>query len=229
MEPPSTVAEMTTSYQVTTSSGNTIEFETDLSPRQAFAIVAAIEPRNSFHDWILKGCNHPTEKQILWALKVAQDVVTSRNPNVGPGPYIGIVKKIQELQSGTKVRVALRFEELILKSVTRGSNIGSVHLFRGKDYVGKITVDGYVKADPSVKSTLNKISADPVKAAREYGRATGSCSYCGRPLSDPVSVYGGIGPVCLAKLAGDDAREELVQEYQEHVYSNLLDKVLATV
>lgn len=220
---------MTTLYQVTTSSGNTISFETSLTAKQAFSVVASIEPRSSFHDWILRGCNHPTEKQILWALKVAQDVVTARNPNVGPGPYIKIVKKVQELQSGAKVRVALRFEGITLKSVTRGNNIGSVHLFRGKDYVGKITIDGYAKADVTVREVLNKISADPVKAAREYGRATGSCSFCGRPLSDPISVYGGIGPVCLAKLAGDKAREELVEDYQEHVYSNLLDKVLATV
>lgn len=215
-------------YQVITSNGKTVTFETALTAKQAFAIVAAL-PRTSFHEWIVKGCDHPTEKQVLWALKVAQDTIDARNPEVGPGPYIGIVKKMGELQKEAKARVVLRFEGLVLKSVTRGENIGSVHLFKGRDYVGKITIDGYARADLTVRETLDKIAADPVKAAREYGRVSGSCSYCGRPLSDPVSVHGGIGPVCLAKLAGETAREDLIQEYQEHVYSNLLDKVLATV
>lgn len=30
---------------------------------------------------------------------------------------------------------------------------------------------------------------------------TGNCSYCGRELTDPVSVHIGIGPICRSKLA----------------------------
>jgi hypothetical protein len=217
-----------TRYQVTTSNGNTLTFETELTAKQAFAVVAAIEPRTSFLEWILKGSEYATEKQILWALKTAQDEINRRNPEVGPGPYINLVKKIREMQAGAKARVILRFEGLTLKAVTRGENLGSVYLYKGREYAGKVTAEGYIRADLAVRDIIDRIAADPGKAAREYGRATGSCSCCGRPLSDPVSVFGGIGPTCLAKLAGESAREDLVQDYQDHVSSNLLDQILAT-
>jgi hypothetical protein len=33
-----------------------------------------------------------------------------------------------------------------------------------------------------------------------YGRATGSCSCCGRELTDPVSIEAGIGPICAGRF-----------------------------
>jgi hypothetical protein len=43
---------------------------------------------------------------------------------------------------------------------------------------------------------LLKVEADPLEAARENGVLTGRCSCCGRPLTDPVSIGFGIGPIC---------------------------------
>lgn len=31
---------------------------------------------------------------------------------------------------------------------------------------------------------------------------TGSCSYCGRELTDELSIQRGIGPICMGRLAG---------------------------
>jgi hypothetical protein len=57
-------------------------------------------------------------------------------------------------------------------------------------------------------------ASDPVAAAKAYGRETGTCSCCGAKLEDPVSVFGGIGPVCLANLAGKQARKDLEAEFK---------------
>lgn len=48
-------------------------------------------------------------------------------------------------------------------------------------------------------SALEKIAIDPAEAARLYGKETGSCSCCGRELTDPVSIEAGIGPICAGK------------------------------
>ena len=49
---------------------------------------------------------------------------------------------------------------------------------------------------------LLTIAKNPVEAAKAYGKLTGSCSCCGRELSDPVSIEAGIGPVCATKWFG---------------------------
>jgi hypothetical protein len=46
--------------------------------------------------------------------------------------------------------------------------------------------------------------SDPLAYAVAYGRETGSCSCCGRELSDPISVERGVGPVCLANYRLSD-------------------------
>lgn len=211
-------------YQLDTSKGRTLTFETTLTAKQAFEIVATLKPRTSFHDWILKGSVKATEKQILWALKTAQDHLDSQAIGKGPGPFIELCKKLKKLQEDAGTRVILRFDNLTLKYVDKGDNAGSTHLFKKSLYMGRLTADGHLKADISVKDDLEKIASDPVKAAREYGRKSGSCSYCGKTLRDPVSRFGGIGPICLTKLAGESARDEMERDYRNSLTSNLARK-----
>lgn len=47
---------------------------------------------------------------------------------------------------------------------------------------------------------LAKICANLQESLVAYGHLRGRCGMCGRPLSDPVSVREGIGPICKAKL-----------------------------
>jgi hypothetical protein len=64
------------------------------------------------------------------------------------------------------------------------------------EYLGKILGTTYTgKPAPA----LAAIAADPRGEAVRYGRATGSCSCCGRELTDPVSIEQGIGPICVTK------------------------------
>jgi hypothetical protein len=49
---------------------------------------------------------------------------------------------------------------------------------------------------------LDRIETDPLAAARENGVLTGRCSCCGRPLTDPVSIEFGLGPICRERGFG---------------------------
>lgn len=55
---------------------------------------------------------------------------------------------------------------------------------------------------PGLMRALREIEADPVEAAKRYGKLSGRCSCCGRDLTDPASIEIGVGPICLTRLAG---------------------------
>ena len=214
-------------YQVTTAAGKTYSFATELTPQEAFKMVSAM-PRTSFLDWVMAGGSEPSEKQTLWALKVAQDSLNAKAPD-SVGPFLGLISQINRMQEGAKRPVTLRFSGFTLKAVTAGFNKGGVYIFTSSGYSGKISKDGILSANSNIENALLEVSQDPEGAARAYGRATGNCSCCGRDLSDPVSVFGGIGPVCLERLSGKGARAELEADFKEFQAENLLDSILATV
>lgn len=51
-----------------------------------------------------------------------------------------------------------------------------------------------------IRDELAQILANPKEAMAEYGRLTGTCGLCGRPLEDAESVARGIGPICAARM-----------------------------
>ena len=215
----------TTTYQITTNAGKLIEFETALTVEDARAIVA-VQPPSGFLDWVMGGND---DARNLWALKVAQDVLDAENPApAAVGQFLPLVAAVGRMQAKAKARVILRFDGATIKAVTKGPNEGSVYVFfTNGEYAGKITPEGIYKGDASIKNALLQAAADPLQAAVAYGRQTGSCSCCGRELTDPVSIFGGIGPICLAKLAGNDARADLEADYREYQAAALIDVVLA--
>lgn len=70
------------------------------------------------------------------------------------------------------------------------------------DYIGKV-MDGKFfstrDATDEHKRAIETIAQNPGEAAIKYGRQTGSCACCGRPLSNKQSVELGIGPICKDK------------------------------
>lgn len=51
-----------------------------------------------------------------------------------------------------------------------------------------------------VQDQLRAILANPLEAQIAYGKLTGVCGVCGRPLEDAESVAAGIGPICRSRL-----------------------------
>lgn len=75
-----------------------------------------------------------------------------------------------------------------------------------QQYYGRIFVDVMASEDTypirgaAARIVLTKIAVDPVAAAKRYGQEIGSCSKCGKTLTDEFSRAFGIGPVCRAKM-----------------------------
>ena len=68
-------------------------------------------------------------------------------------------------------------------------------------YLGKVTpnrLDSRIPDD--IKEVLLEAAGDPLTAAVRYGKETGSCSCCGRDLTNAESIRLGIGPICREKF-----------------------------
>lgn len=103
------------------------------------------------------------------------------------------------LASGLK-RPKMRFEGFTASlAPANSSNAGAVYLKDGGRYLGKIAAGKFQASRDCHSATASAIvttMADPMSAAVAFGRRTGSCSCCGRELTDPQSVAAGIGPIC---------------------------------
>jgi hypothetical protein len=206
---------MATTYSITKRNGEEITFATDLTVDQAADIVGNL-PLSEFSGSLMLAHRRGalSTAQQLWLLKLAHDASAPR----AAGPYLALVETVTAMQSQAKGRVQLRLREgVTLKAVTKGPNQGALYLYRGGEYCGKVTPEGvcYSPIHPTIQPVLTEATADPVAAAQAYGRDTGSCACCGRTLTDPVSIWAAIGPVCLERLAGPEARKQAEREYRE--------------
>lgn len=52
---------------------------------------------------------------------------------------------------------------------------------------------------PKFHQVLTHILANPLGAAKDYGKQTAHCGVCGIQLTDPDSIERGIGPICAQK------------------------------
>lgn len=90
-----------------------------------------------------------------------------------------------------------------IDNVTSGKWTGWVFVKDGAEY-GQGRKYGSQKPGQQYRGdivdALQAIAADPAEAMAAYGRLTGTCGRCSRPLEDEVSVARGIGPVCATKM-----------------------------
>ena len=87
---------------------------------------------------------------------------------------------------------------------------GSVTVVANKNstWLGRVTTTG--EWQPSgfcdrhtakeLYDLLQRFADDPAAIAAEYGRMTGFCCFCSRPLADERSTAVGYGPVCAEKF-----------------------------
>jgi Family of unknown function (DUF6011) len=82
-----------------------------------------------------------------------------------------------------------------------GVNAGALYVKMGDVYLGKIAGGKFSRSRDCTDAQQNDIVAacsDPFAAAVAHGKRTGSCSCCGRELTNPESIALGIGPICRA-------------------------------
>jgi hypothetical protein len=88
-----------------------------------------------------------------------------------------------------------------------GVNPGAVYVKRGRAYLGKIVAGRFrpvAGCDLETAFAILAAAVRPLAAAVAYGRATGRCSCCGRPLTNDVSIRLGIGPICRGRYFGGE-------------------------
>jgi len=110
-----------------------------------------------------------------------------------------------------------------------GVNRGAVYINDSltKAYLGKVR-DSSFQGSIVLEATDMQKLVDCVKRAATkdalydsiiaYGRKTGSCSCCGRLLTNSLSISLGIGPICREKYGFyadsiEESEEELVEKY----------------
>lgn len=84
---------------------------------------------------------------------------------------------------------------------------GSLYLKGAEDdmYYGRITEGKFHKSrdvSEALESDIIKSCENPSESAVAYGRRTGTCSCCGRELTDHNSIEMGIGPICAGHYFG---------------------------
>lgn len=126
--------------------------------------------------------------------------------------YASIVQMFETAMTNGLKRMSYRAEGFVMTPAAKtGRNPGAIYVKRveggylGKVIAGKFHAGHGVTAEDTEK--LLKIAANPLEAAKAYGKLTGKCSCCGRQLTDHVSIALGIGPICAEKwgFMGSDA------------------------
>lgn len=149
-----------------------------------------------------------SERQVAALTKIVEGNSQRREAatvDLGDGPKAMFDAVMKAKLLGTK-RPKFRTEHIVITvAPDHGSNAGHLYVKSANDeYLGKINAEGKFQATRACTDELRKIvidvSSDPLTAAVDYGRRTGSCACCGRELVDEVSVADGIGPICKQKF-----------------------------
>lgn len=103
-------------------------------------------------------------------------------------------------------RLKMRFCDFEIKPAKETSrNAGAYYVTShgGGTYYGKLQDGRFVASrdcEPGIADGVQAAMVDPLASARYFGKFSGTCSCCGRELTDPASIEAGIGPVCAGKF-----------------------------
>lgn len=94
---------------------------------------------------------------------------------------------------------------IISMAPAHGRNAGALYVKRNsdKEYMGKIFQGRFTRVgacSDTAEAAIVDACAHPERSAIAYGRAFGSCSCCGRTLTNELSIELGIGPICRGKF-----------------------------
>ena len=102
-------------------------------------------------------------------------------------------------------RPKLRLDTFVFsRAPDMGRNAGSIYVTESGQYLGKVTEGRFHpvrECDGPTRERIIKAASDPHASAKAYGQRTGSCSCCGRELTDPQSIAANIGPICAEKYS----------------------------
>lgn len=190
-----------------TARGETVTFTSTLSDDKVLETLRQL--RSNFAADLAAKFNRLSEKQYAWAHKLAVDYTSREEESSAEGAQFSRLfdtfkaardrglKRLTMRFSGIRIKPSRDLQSLWVLSdtETEEGNYGPQ-----PKYLGKVTpqrIDPRLSDD--VKSVILEAASDPLTAAVRYGRETGSCSCCGRDLTNPDSIAAGIGPICREK------------------------------
>ena len=209
-------------------------------------IAAALARRASTNEFAkslldqLKRSGWLSEKQWKYARQfVAEDAAKSKTGSLAHVYKVpGIIAALEQAKSNGLKAPRLLFADIepfgdrieISSAKATSRNAGCAYVKIGSTYIGKILPDGtwepspYQRIDCSMQEALvgflTAIDRDPAYVAQMRGRATGSCCFCGKRLTDSESVRLGYGPVCADRFGMPKARIESPREREETAASS---------
>ena len=194
-----------------TARGEAVTFESRLSDDAAQDLLQWCPGRFAASLWQQSHDRDLSERQLAWAHKLSCDLlqVESETADDNSEPQFSrLFDTFKAAKSRGLRRLTMRFSGVIVKP---SRDLQSLWVLSATEkvegdyglqpkYLGKVTpnrLDSRLADD--VKSVILEAASDPLTAAVRYGRETGSCSCCGRDLTNPDSIAAGIGPICREK------------------------------
>lgn len=195
-----------------TARGELIAFESRLSDDEAQDLLQHCQGSFARSLWNQSHNRQLSAAQMAWAHKLACDLLqqeSQQEANNEGAQFARLFEVFKAAKARGLKRLTLRLSgvnvkpnrDLTMLWVTSQTEKEEGNYGLQPKYLGKVTpnrLDSRLTDD--VKAVLLEAAADPLTAAIRYGRETGSCSCCGRDLTNPESIRLGIGPICREKF-----------------------------
>jgi len=194
-----------------TARGELVTFESRLSDDAAQDLLQYCSGRFAASLWQQSYDRGLSPAQLAWAHKLSTDLLqaeSAEDSNSEP-QFNRLFSVFQAAKARGLKRLTLRLSGVNVKPnrdlttlwVTSQTETEEGNYGPQPKYLGKVTPNRLdSRLSDEVKAVLLEAAGDPLTAAVRYGKETGSCSCCGRDLTNPQSIELGIGPICRDKF-----------------------------
>jgi hypothetical protein len=150
--------------------------------------------------------NYASEKQRLFAVNLVERSLPRQRfakgfSSVGGDAKVpnlfDLMQRIADLTIG-QTKISRRNQDSLCWVLNAGVLVGKIE--RGILVVFPAKAKAAGTNAQAVREAILDIEADPVRAAKKYGRSSGRCAVCGRDLTEPGSAELGIGLICFSKM-----------------------------
>lgn len=158
---------------------------------------------------------HLSEKQMEWVKTLTHRAVAPKTDL----PTVSVTAKAI-FEMFARASKHLKYPKVVLQDTTGAKVVfgraggasryaGQVMVsdggpFGNNKFYGRISEDGVFTMAPKntqeVLDLVKEFAANPEVVAARYGRLTGNCCFCHRPLKDERSTSVGYGPVCADRF-----------------------------
>lgn len=134
-------------------------------------------------------------KLVAWSLPRKPEMIADWGR---PVPKLFAVMQKHSTLHVDPLKLSRRNQDSLVWIMFNGACVGKIEDERATVWKHKAAAAG--TAPLAVLALIEEFEADPLAAAKKYGKASGRCCSCGRDLTDPVSIDAGIGPRCILRF-----------------------------